>query len=365
MRCAHSVQFVMSSAILFTLMSGMCAFTADNTAIPPLISSNASSGAALWLERGTSSDIVQPSETVSPSLDPPQFEPLAIGSVTGHVVRVAYIIPSNRTPQAGGVAGLRQAMLLYQSWYRDQMERNGLGPKTFRLEMEADGVTPKIHVVNVTNTDENLREDIWGRTIDAAARAGVPVWTARQVWFLVSEAHLESADGSIAGGTALGASYGSGDDAGVAMLGGDALARFSDQYYTNDQAFNNRYIPEIGPYPLKQDVSFPWFEGTTFSSVSSSILGAGIHEISHGFGLPHDFNNDQNFNGNLMGNGLRGIRGALYPDRYPSDYTRAAYGSALALNVSRYFNAEGIFGDDTKPTLIVTTTGTNSPVNGL
>lgn len=245
------------------------------------------------------------------------------------------------------------------------MDRNGFGPKTFRFEAEADGKTPKIYTVKVTETDAYLRGDLWGRTLTAAANVGVPLWTSKQVWFLISEAHLESADGSIVGGTALGASWGSGDDPGVAMLGGDALARFKPSFLTNDLAYNNQYILEIGPYPLKQDVSFPWFEGTTFSSVSSSVLGAGIHETSHGFGLPHDFRNDQNFKGNLMGNGLRGIRGALCPTRYPSDYTRAAYGSALILNVSRYFNPGGTYTDNTKPALTVSTTGTNSPVNGL
>jgi hypothetical protein len=290
---------------------------------------------------------------------------LEVGSLTGYVVRVAYIIPTNRTAQVDAVPSLRAAMLQYQNWYRDQMKRNGFGEKTFRLETDVDGNTPRIYTVNVKETDDYLRGDLWSRTVTAAANAGVPLWTPKQVWFLVSEAHLENTDGSIVGGTALGAGAGSGDNPGVAMLGGDALARFKSGFLTNDLAYDNQYLLEIGPYPLKQDVSFGWFAGTTYSSISSSVLGAGIHETSHGFGLPHDFRNDQNFNGNLMGNGLRGIRGALYPTRYPSDYTRAAYGSALVLNVSRYFNPDRTYTDNTKPTLTITTTGTNSPVNGL
>jgi hypothetical protein len=288
-----------------------------------------------------------------------------IGSVTGYLVRVAYIIPTNRIAQSNGVANLQSAVIQYQSWYRDQMQRNGFGPKTFRYETQADGVTPKIYTVTVAATDDYLRGDIWGRTIAAASAAGVPVWTSKQVWWLIPEAHLETSNGSISGGTSLGASFGSGDDPGVSMVGGDALARYKPAFFTNDAPYAGQTIPEIGPYPLVQSVSFPWFEGATFSSISSSVLGAGIHETSHGFGLPHDFRNDQNFNGNLMGNGLRGIRGALFPDRYPSDYTRAAYGSTLALSVSRYFNSKGTYTDNTKPILAVSTTGTNSPVNGL
>ena len=106
----------------------------------------------------------------------------------------------------------------------------------------------------------------------------------------------------------------------------------------DDTPYAGEVVPEIGPYPLVQDVSFPWFEYTTFSSIASSIQGAFAHELGHAFGLPHDFRNDSNFRGTLMGNGLRGFRGAMYPERYPSDDMRLSYGAALSLNVSAYFN---------------------------
>lgn len=326
--------------------------------------SDASSGHALWLQQSNPSDFLSPGQPAPPA-PLPRTQGVGIGPVTGYVVRVAYIIPSNRVPQANGVANLQNAVVQYQSWYRDQMERNGFGPKTFRYETETGKVTPKIHTLSVAVTDAYLRGDLWGRTIDAASSAGVPVWTPKQVWWLIPEAHLEARDGSTSGGTALGASNGSGDDGGVSMVGGDALARYNPAFFTDDAVYAGQVIAAIGLYPLVQDVSFPWFEGKTFSSVSSSVLGAGIHETSHGFGLPHDYRNDQNFNGNLMGNGLRGLRGALFPARYPADYTRAGYGSALILNVSRYFNPDRTYTDQTTPTLRVTTAGTSSPVGGL
>ena len=231
-----------------------------------------SSGQSLWLEPGAPSDIAVPGVPGTRSAAGPQMLP--IGPVTGHVVRVAYIIPSNRTGQTNAIAHLQTVMLQYQDWYRDQMERNGFGPKTLRLETEADGKTPKIYVVPVTETDDYLRGDLWGRTVTAAANGGVPVWTAKQVWFLISEAHLQNADGSISGGTALGASWGSGDDAGVAMLGGDSLARFDPGLLTNDIAYNYRTLPAIGPYPLKQDVSFPWFERLIWAMTLAPIASA-------------------------------------------------------------------------------------------
>ena len=59
-----------------------------------------------------------------------------------HVVRVGYLIPSNRTPHPDGVENLQTLMRWGQDWFRQGMERNGFGPKTFTYETEADGVTP-------------------------------------------------------------------------------------------------------------------------------------------------------------------------------------------------------------------------------
>lgn len=317
-----------------------------------------SSGHGLWLEPGQGlRDVPLP----QPGL--PSKAAVTVGAVTGCTVRVAYVVPTNRVAQAQGVSNLKNALKVYQDWYRDQMVRNGFGPKTFRYEMETNG-TPKVYTVGVPVRDDYLRGDLWSRTISAASAAGIPTWTSRQVWFLVPEAHLQSSNGTVVGGTALGASFGSGDDAGIAMMGGDALARYDPALLTNNLGYSGRVIPAIGPHPLVQNVSFPSFEGSTLSSVSSSVLGAGLHEMSHALGLPHDMRNDENFRGNLMGNGLRGFRGNLYPDRYPSDYTRISYAAALALNVSRYFNPVKTYTDNTGPTITVDATRT-TPAAGL
>jgi hypothetical protein len=115
-------------------------------------------------------------------------------------VRLAYIIPSNRTAQADAVAKIRAIITDSQDWYRDQFERHGFGAKTFRIETETDGVTPKVHVKNIPETDAYLRDDIWGRTIQAASNAGITTWTTGEVWLLVPEAHVQAADGVAAGG---------------------------------------------------------------------------------------------------------------------------------------------------------------------
>jgi hypothetical protein len=281
------------------------------------------------------------------------------------IVRVGYVVPQNRTAQTAAVDNLRELILSVQDWYGDQMSRYGFGRKTFEVETEPDGVTPTIHVVSTPVTDATIRTDIWSRTIEAAAEAGLPIWSSGQVWLLVPEAHLQNPNGSISGGTALGASFGSGNDAGVAMLGSDVLFRSAPTALPNLSTYHGQTIPEIGPYPLVQDISFAWFEGNTISSIASSIQGAAAHELGHAFGLGHDYRNDENFDGMLMGNGLRGWRGARLPEMFPNDDVQLSYAAALALNESRYFNPDEEVTNTVSPTLTVQTSGAVNPVDGL
>jgi hypothetical protein len=284
---------------------------------------------------------------------------------TAPIVRVAYVVPDNRGPQPGAEAAVQEFVPRMQAWYAEQMDRFGFGPKTFDYETEADGITPRVHTVHVGVTDEYLRQDIWGHTLSAAATAGISIWSRGEIWLVFPESHLQLPDGSVIGGAALGAGYGSGDGGGVAMLGSDALFRLTDARLTDDTPYAGEAVPEIGPYPLVQDVSFPWFEYSTFSSIASSIQGALAHELGHAFGLPHDFRNDSNFRGTLMGNGLRGFRGAMYPERYPSDDMRLSYGAALSLNVSAYFNPRADAMDSSGTDLVIRTGGEVAPVDGL
>ncbi len=122
--------------------------------------------------------------------------------VSAHDVRLGYVIPSNRTAQPDAVANLQMYLPTLRQWYGEQMDRYGFGFKTFRYETLPDGVTPRVRVVNTTQTDANIRTDVWGRTIDAASTGGLSVWSTGQVWMLFSEAHQQQANGSVIGGTA-------------------------------------------------------------------------------------------------------------------------------------------------------------------
>ncbi len=291
-----------------------------------------------------------------------------VGSISSNaLVRVAYIVPANRLPQSHAVASLQQALLFHQKWFADQMEISGFGRKTFTFEQEPDGLMPFIHVVQIPQDDHELRSDLDGHSIiNAVQAADLPVGTPGQVWWLVPETHREQADGAINGGFELGhREPATPMDSGWALSAGNHLALYPPTFHTNILLYEGITVPDIGPFPLVQDVSFPWFEGTTLSAISSSALGAGLHSLGEAFGLDIDFRNDENFNGNLMGFGFRGIRGAMYPKLYPYNFCGLSYASALALDVNPFFNSGRPTTDTINPSVTILTSGERSPVSGL
>lgn len=283
------------------------------------------------------------------------------------LVRIAYIVPSNRVPQAHAAETLKQLIVQHQDFFAQQMEHNGFGRKTFAYETEPDGVTPFVHVLNVPPTDSFLRNDIYGgRVVDAARAAGLPVGAPGQIWWLIPETHVQHPDGTVIGGFEMGVRTNVAlVESGWAISSGERLALYQLKYQTNSLLYDGSVIPEIGPYAMVQDVSFPWFEGITLSGVSSSAVGAGLRSIGAAFGLASNFRNDENFNGNLMGFGFRGIRGNYYPDRYIYNYCSLSFASALTLSVHPFFNPGREATDLAAPNVSISTSGTIAPVSGL
>ena len=344
---------------------------AFNSTFPEVVSNNWGSGQIA--QNGVASTLLNPG-LYRIRIQYEEFDGANIMQVVGdgpHVVRIAYLVPSNRTAQTHAVATLQNSLRWFQEFYRDQMERNGFGPKAFSFETEADGVTPKIHVVNGPNTDDFYRVDPFGRVTEALNNAGLSVGGSKEVWLQYYEGHVQLPDGSVEGSFFGGLSFGSGSDAGRALVGSDALAFMSPNFLTNNASYEGHVEPNLGPYPMHfspgnvPPFTFVDFIGSTFSQISSSFQGGSLHELSHAFGLPHDFRNDANFHGNLMGNGHRGFRGWLYPELYPQDDMRLEYGSALALSTSRYFNPGRAVIENNKPSAGLSVSGNATPVAGL
>ena len=277
----------------------------------------------LQFEAGAGANVMQLQSSVAPT------------------VRVAYLVPSNRTAQPNAVANIQYALPAMQEWYREAFARDGLSERTFLYETEADGVTPKVHVVPISTTDAALRADSWGATLNAATAAGVPLYAPNQVWLLVPELHQMQPNGNILGGVALGASNGSAGDGGVALVSSDMLPSLAPGRLTDDRSYHGQVVAELGQYPLAIGTSFDFSDGDSFSSVASVHYGAVVHELTHAFGIPHDFRNDDNADGNLMGNGFRGFRGSLLPSLYYGPYSHVMWGQALVLHNNPYFTNDG------------------------
>ncbi len=278
-------------------------------------------------------------------------------------LRVAYIIPSNRTAQPNAVENIQYMVMFAQAWYKEQMKLNGFGEKTFVYESEPNTNKPKVNIVNTSKTDTYMRgnsnEDALGHAIEEANANGLTVLTQNEVWLLYTESHLMNPNGTILGTNALGGG-GSGSSGGVCTVGSDHLSFYTR--LTDNTPYNGQIVPSLGPYPMVYETTYSLAEGSTFSGVASSLMGAVCHELGHAFGLPHDYRNDGNRNGNVMYNGLRGIRGSVYPSLYPDEHTRLEYAGALYLNTSQKFNRNNRI--TSNPIVNITTTSPVSLNNG-
>ena len=65
-----------------------------------------------------------------------------------------------------------------------------------------------------------------------------------------------------------------------------------------------------------------------------------------------------------MGNGVYGFRGAVYPERYPTEDARLSWADALRLNVHPFFNAEQSRSSDSVPLVTVDGVGNVTPDEG-
>ena len=304
-------------------------------------------------------------ELLTPTRSLQQRAATATADAVAYKVRIVYLVPSNRMPQPDAEKILQEYVQTIQGWFGDQMERLGYAPKTFAIETAEDGMTPVVHIAYATEPDNffHVTDYVqrWNLILSAVSDAGFPPWRFGEVLFIVAETHAMQPDGSFVGGFVGGAGT---SFSGVSVVTGEFLARMKLSLLIDDRPYAGLVIQELGPYPLVFGISFAWFEGTTVSSISSSAQGAAIHELGHAFGLWHDFRGDENFHGVLMGNGLRGFRGSLFPQRYPRDDMRLDNASALTLNYSRFFNPDGSFTDQQAPSVVQLSSGTVTPVDG-
>ncbi len=206
------------------------------------------------------------------------------------VFRVVYWTPADREPSPEYRARLSQIMLDIQGWYAREMERNGMGPRTFKLPVEADGRL-QIIVAHGDKTRDNYSGDTGGEiradSVKALKENGI---NGDKETFLIFcnltdwDAEKRSATGSspyyAGGSTRNGTAWQS--DSPILNLAN--LADISEE---------NKVSGQYGK--------------TTLARYNSIFIGGIAHELGHAISMPHNIERpDQAGWGKaLMGSGNR------------------------------------------------------------
>jgi hypothetical protein len=285
-------------------------------------------------------------------------------------VRVAYIIPSDRQPIARYHTKAGMLLSGIQTFYADQMERNGFGRMTFAYEADAEGL-PEVHVLRSPMTAAEFAGtghakyalgNYWQHTEAAIKAAGFPPYRPGEIWLCIVEAQDQLPDGSIHNGTSQGNCV---FESGMVLCSADILALADPKLLHDHRSYDGLIVPEIGPNRLVLHKSFADYEGDAVSSLVAVHIGALAHELGHAFTLQHCYLNDLNFNGNLMGNSFRGWRGSAMPEQFPHEETRLDRPSALMLRINPFFRKPTERVPEGKPPVVtITAPPGNMPIEG-
>ena len=273
---------------------------------------------------------------------------LAMGSacadkVKPYQIRIAYVIPTDRQPQANYQDKVALLMSRIQTFYADEMERNGFGRMTFDVESSPEG-KPNIHLIQSkltaavfadTGHARYVTGKYWEHAFQAVSDGGFQPDAAGEIWLCFVEAQTQLPDGSIHNDTTQGTGrFGNG----FALCSGFEIALGGDPNLIHDhRSYGGLVVPAIGPNALRPSISFPTYQGSDVSSLYADYISATAHELGHCFLLQHCYLNDATQCGNLMGNGFRGWRGYFMPGKFPKEDTRLDRPSALMLSLSPFF----------------------------
>ena len=240
-------------------------------------------------------------------------------------VRLAYIVPSDRKPRPGYAETIRELALATREFYADQMERHGLGRKTFRLERDPENGEPVVHLIEAGRTAAGIAgrpgggyevNDHWTHTIEAFEEGGFEPYAPGEAWLLVVDTHAQLENGSLTQVT----SQGDGRTRwGLAMVDASTLVLGTEVRFSDHRNYHGRVLPGLGPHTLRREVSFPWYAGRALSNLAAVARGTVVHELGHAFQLGHVYLGDDVFNGVIMGNGFRGFRGYVNPKRFAAE----------------------------------------------
>ena len=169
---------------------------------------------------------------------------LAQGASPKYIVRIIHFVPSDRSPQEDVGTQIDALIKRVQQFYADEMERHGLGRKTFRFETDAAGKAVVHHVMGKFDTGHyHTKHGFPDVHREITEQLGRPNNIVYFIWKdYGAHPHISGRSG-----------YGHGDS-----FGG---------------------IVELSTYNIATGPIRYW-----------KVVA---HELGHGFGLAHDFRNDR------------------------------------------------------------------------
>jgi hypothetical protein len=212
-----------------------------------------------------------------------------------------YFTPSDRTPPEGYKKRLARVMLNIQKFYADEMERNGLGRRTVKFDVDPDGSLVLFDVKGKLPTADYLEEHGATSKGGIIARESRPVLRAagvnpeKQTVIFFCDLRTE-VDGKVTG---IGPYYGSGPFSGSFGNGRcwftDATIMDADKLGDSTTMLNDQQYHHI-----------------SVGKYNSIFIGGAAHELGHALGLPHD--KEQKAQGELHGTSLMGSGNRTYHD---------------------------------------------------
>ena len=188
------------------------------------------------------------------------LEALALDA--GYRLQVVYLVQQQdgAARSRGNAPGLRDADAAVVSRPHGA---TWLHLKNVHVRIDRRWECSEIHFVYVEQPDSYFHGEYverWSKVLNRLSAAGFPIWQEGTLTLVIAEMHVQEADGRLREASTFFGGAGTGVS-GVAMVTGETLARLSESFLTDNRAYDDLVIPEIGPYPLVQNVSFAVVRG--------------------------------------------------------------------------------------------------------